>query len=258
MDSLVPDNARQIAPRPSFNVTNPNTTDIAVFEESDGSSLMMIEQRVTYNFRLRDTKIWSDELAKHGLLEEWVTLGTYTFERQAGMRPPVTRVYTFTDWPVKNESMVVTNPKDIVTKALPDLQSLRDDMAATLLELISSIWTGGEAMDAAQAYAPAIFMLQSATDSMAQAKKTAEEAERAAEEEERKRKQNLIMLIVSVVLMVRFPYNSLCYRGNRLLTYRFPVRSHHRHQGRCRDGSGYTCTHHCHYWRAGESWASDV
>ncbi|KAG8623138.1 hypothetical protein KVT40_008114 [Elsinoe batatas] len=185
------------------NGTRSNTTDIALPEHAEDPDLisLMVEDEVTYNFRLRDTRIWTDELAKHGLLEDWVTIGTHSFRRQAGVRPPVYRTYIFTDWPVKNASMTITNPKDIVAKAIPNIDGLRVEMAATLLELMAGNWPNGDTMDTVQAYAPSIFLLQSATDSMAQAKRTAEEAEKAAEEEERKRKQNLILLIVSVVLM---------------------------------------------------------
>lgn len=108
----------------------------------------------------------------------------------------------FTGWPIKNESMVVQNPKDIVTKGLPNIPDLRSDMETTLLEMIGGRWMGGDARDAALAYAPAVFMLQQAVDSMTQAKVLGQQEEKEEEEEERKRKENFILLIISVVFMV--------------------------------------------------------
>ncbi|KAL3462744.1 glycoside hydrolase superfamily [Aspergillus heterothallicus] len=141
-------------------------------------------------------------LANAGLLEDWVDFGDYSIHRtNYGTLPAVHWTLSFTGWPIKNESMVVQNPKDIVTTALPNIPGMRSDMQTTLLEIMGGGWMGGDARDAALAYAPAVFMLQQAVDSMAQAKQLGQEEEEEEEEEERKRKENFILLIISVVFM---------------------------------------------------------
>jgi hypothetical protein len=97
--------------------------------------------------------------------------------------------------------MVVPNPKDIVTKALPSIPSLNSSMQATLLDMKLAQWTNGSLSDPVQAYSTAVFMLMQAVDSMAQAKQLGQKEEKEEEEEE-KRKKNFFLLIVSVVLMV--------------------------------------------------------
>lgn len=109
--------------------------------------------------------------------------------------------FKFTGFPTKNESMVVPNPKDIVTKALPDIPGLITDMKATMLDLMLAQWYNGTSADAAQAYSMPVFMLMQAVENMAEAKKLGTQ-EKQQEEEEEKRKKDFILLIVSVALMV--------------------------------------------------------
>jgi hypothetical protein len=152
---------------------------------------------------LSDKDGFATALANAGLLEDWVDFGDYKIQRtNYNTLPAAHWTLSFTGWPIKNESMVVQNPKDIVTKALPNIPGMRSDMETTLLEIMGGGWMGGDARDAALAYAPAVFMLQQAVDSMAQAKELGQEEEEEEEEEERKRKENFILLIISVVFMV--------------------------------------------------------
>ncbi|KAI9371712.1 hypothetical protein BJX61DRAFT_12353 [Aspergillus egyptiacus] len=151
---------------------------------------------------LTDEDGFAKALAKTGLLEDWVEFGDYEITRHTYLTRP-TRSWTlsFTGWPLKNESMVVQNPKDIVTEGLPNIPGLISDMQVTLLEIMGGSWAGGDARDAAEAYAPAVFMLQQAVEGMAQAKKLGEKEEELEEEEERKKLANLIVTILSVVFM---------------------------------------------------------
>lgn len=111
-------------------------------------------------------------------------------------------IFKFADFPVVNSSMVVPNPKDVVTKGLGNIDNLRLEMQATLMDMILGIWTDGSIQDPAQAYSAPVFMLMEAVDSMKQAKELGEKEEQTEEEEEEKRKKNLILLIVSIVLLV--------------------------------------------------------
>jgi chitinase len=145
--------------------------------------------------------------------QQWVDFGDYYIRRYVSgtkrlllardlpNEPPEYNTLSFTGWPVENKSMVVQNPKDIVTHGLPNIPSLRSDMVSTMLQIMDGTWAGGDSRDAALAYAPAVFLLQQAVDGMAQAKKLGAEEEKKEEEEERKRKEALILLIIGVALV---------------------------------------------------------
>lgn len=107
----------------------------------------------------------------------------------------------FHGWPIRNESMVVNNPKDLVVKGLPNLPALRQDMVAALLQIMGGGWAGGDARDVLLAYSPAVFVLQQAVDSMEQAKELGAQEESAEEEEEEKKRENFILLLIEVALM---------------------------------------------------------
>lgn len=165
------------------------------------------------DLKVRDEDGYNAALASSGLLADWVSFGDYSIHRTNNNdRPATSWTLSFTGWPNKNESMVVTNPKDIVTKGLPNIPTLRSEMASTMLEILGGTWAGGDPSDGALAYAPAVFMLQQAVDSMAQAKELGAQEEKTEEEEERKRKENLILLIIGVVLMVSANFPSLRLR----------------------------------------------
>lgn len=143
-------------------------------------------------------------LAQAGLSPDWVVFGDFQLESDiVSAHGGQKRFYNFTDFPVKNGSMVVTNPKDIVTQALPSIPALNTSMQATLLDMKLGQWTNGSLTDPAQAYSTAVFMLMQAVDDMAQAKQLGQEEEQQ-EEEEAKRKKNFLLMIISVILMVCF------------------------------------------------------
>lgn len=151
---------------------------------------------------LTDENGYSAGLANAGLAPDWVALGDYEIDHDI-TSPHGGRKLTlkFTGFPIENSTMVVPNPKDIITKGLGSIPSLRASMEATLLDIVLGDWSGGSTSDAAQAYSTAVFMLMQAVDGMAQAK-TLGEQEQQEEEEEERRKKDFILLIVSVVLMV--------------------------------------------------------
>jgi hypothetical protein len=159
--------------------------------------------QTTTSLTLTDSDGYNAGLAKAGLSPDWILFGDYTIESESASRRGYKAFYKFSNFPIKNDSMVVPNPKDIVTKALPSIPSLKTSMQATLLDMKLSQWRNGSLTDPAQAYSTAVFMLMQAVDSMAQAKELGEKEEKEEEEEE-KRKKNFILMIVSVVLMVCF------------------------------------------------------
>ena len=160
-----------------------------------------IEEKAT-TLILSDHKAYDTALTNAGIDEDWVEYSTYTYTLDF-VQPHASRrfEYKFADFPTKNASMVVPNPKDIVTEGIGSIPALRTAMQATLLDIMLGQWTNGSVSDAAQAYSVPVFLLMQAIDDMETAKKLGAE-EKKEEEEEEKRKKDFILLIVSVVLMV--------------------------------------------------------
>lgn len=163
-------------------------------------------------FTVTDHDKYIESLGTAGLSPDWVDLGDYEYDRDVS-QPHASRKwkYQFHGFPIENSSMVVPNPKDVVTKGLGSIPDLRRDMVSTLAELMLGQYADNtnrwdkqvttSSADPMMAYSSPVFMLMQAVDSMAQAKELGQE-EKKEEEEEEKRKKDFILLIVSVVLMV--------------------------------------------------------
>jgi len=170
----------------------------------------------TTTLTLTDIDGYNGVLVNAGLTPDWVYFGGHTLHRHyTEGREIISWTYKFLDYPLQNKSMVVQNPKDIITDGLGGIPDLRMSMEATLLGMMLGSWAGGDLSDAAQAYSTPVFMLMQGVDSMAQAKALGqqEEKEEAAEE---KRKKNFILLIISLVLMVSLRLNGSCASMCRL------------------------------------------
>lgn len=153
----------------------------------------------TTALQLADQNGYSAGLAKAGLSPDWVVLGDYDIKREiiAG-RGSANFDLKFTGFPIKNSTMVVPNPQDIVTKGIGSIPALQASIQATMMDIMLGAWQNGSTSDPAQVYSVPVFMLMEAVNSMAQAKQLAEQEKQEEEEQEK----NFIMLIVSVVLMV--------------------------------------------------------
>ncbi len=150
---------------------------------------------------LRDEDGYAAGLIAAGLSPDWVELGPYSFSRTI-TEPHFSHTFYFSGFPIQNTSMVVANPKDIITKGLGDLPTLRADMENAMMDILMGYWPDGDPSDAALAYSVPVFMLMQAVDSMAQAKQIGEEEEQAEEEEEEERKKDFILLILGIVFLV--------------------------------------------------------
>ncbi|GAB7357175.1 hypothetical protein MBLNU459_g8166t1 [Dothideomycetes sp. NU459] len=150
---------------------------------------------------LHDEDGYIRALGDAGLEPDWVVLGDHEVDKSV-VAPHASRKfeYKFSGYPIENSTMVVPNPKDLITKGLGSIPELRASMQATYLEIVLGLYTGGTTMDAAEAYSTPVFMLMQAVDGMAQAKALGAQEEKEEEEEEKRRK-NFILLIVSVVFM---------------------------------------------------------
>jgi chitinase len=169
-----------------------------------------IASEATTTLTLRDTDGYITALTNAGLSPDWVTYGDYEKDHEylSGGRGNINHKYKFANFPVQNTSMVVPNPKDVVTQGLGSIPNLRMEMKATMLEMMLGAWVGGSTSDPAQVYSTPVFLLMEAVDNMAQAKAAGKE-EQKQEADEEKRKKDFILLIVSVVLMVRIPHSCL-------------------------------------------------
>lgn len=157
----------------------------------------------TTKLTLKDKDGYHAALTKAGITPDWVHFGNHEVDKTVFLgRGGANLKYNFSGYPVKKANMVVPNPKDVVTKALPNIPQLRKSMQATLIDIMLGNWVNGSTANAAQAYSMPVFMLVQAVDNMAQAKALGKKEEEIEAEEE-KRKKNFIVLIVSVVLMVR-------------------------------------------------------
>ncbi|KAJ5100662.1 glycoside hydrolase [Penicillium angulare] len=156
-------------------------------------------------WKLIDEDGWQKKLQDEGISDSYVSYGDYTRHQHtdpAGGRGRSEYDYSFENFPIKNDSMVVPNPKDIMSQAVPHIPTLRNDMQATVYDMILGQWIGGTLDDPAQVYSTAVFSIMQAIESMAQAKKLGEEEKEAEEEAAEEKKRNFILMIVSVVLVV--------------------------------------------------------
>lgn len=120
---------------------------------------------------LVDYDDYATALANAGLSPDWAVLGDYQIERDiVSAHGGKKHIYKFTSFPIKNDSMVVLNPKHIVDQGMPNIPGIRSSMQATLMDIQLGQWFNGSTSHAAQAYSTAVFLLMQAVESMAEAK----------------------------------------------------------------------------------------
>jgi len=155
----------------------------------------------TIAMSLTDQNGYHAALQKLGIDPDWVHFGDYTLQgelQEPHGGDPIQ--IQFAGFPVEKTNMKVPNPKNIVEKALPSIPKLRDDMQATLMDILLSQYYNGSTSDAAQAYSTPVFMLMQAVHGMAQAKALGEKQQKIEEQA----KVNIIIDIVSAVLVVSY------------------------------------------------------
>lgn len=157
------------------------------------------------HWKLIDEDGWDKALANKGISVDYVEFGDYTRHQHHepyGGRGRADYDYHFTNFPIKNKTMVVPNPKDIVLKALPHIPDLRMDMQATVFDMMFGQWVGGSLNDPSQVYSTPVFTIIQAIEGMAKAKKLGQEEKDAEEAEKEQKKKDLILTIVSIALIV--------------------------------------------------------
>ncbi|KAF7854741.1 hypothetical protein EAF04_010309 [Stromatinia cepivora] len=150
------------------------------------------------------TGFYADLQENYGIEADWVVLTEVDWNssncipvdglEELVVVPCVTHLEKWFGYPQMADSITITNPKDLFTKAGPAMDQLPLDIAATRLDMILGQWNGS-GTDVIESYAMPVAMASQAIQSMDQVKVLGE----TEKEEEKKR---LILLVLTAVLGV--------------------------------------------------------
>lgn len=118
-----------------------------------------------------------------------------------GTCPPDTGVRDWFGLPQKNDKIEVSDPKDIVTEGIGNLDEVKHNLRSTRLEIMLGVWDG-PVDDVLQVLSVPVFMLGEAVEGMRDAKELGEDQEEWEEEQARDKAKQLILTIVGAVLFV--------------------------------------------------------
>ncbi|WPH01347.1 Hypothetical protein R9X50_00418900 [Acrodontium crateriforme] len=76
---------------------------------------------------------------------------------------------TYLNFPLAADNIIIPNPKDVITQALPNLGSLQNQILATSVDLTTGFYNGSSS-NFLEAYSTPVFMVQQAIQSMQRAK----------------------------------------------------------------------------------------
>lgn len=155
----------------------------------------------TVYYELMDEKGFYDSLsADYGIDRSWVQFGERNFDETCSPVMDKTGCVAvhaeYMGYPVEapTSAITVTNPKDIMTKALPNIQNLTATISVAKIELALGSWLGGTD-DLVQSLSMAVFMLSQAVTSM-------QEVVEVADSYEATQKKKMINDILMGVLLV--------------------------------------------------------
>lgn len=94
-------------------------------------------------------------------------------------------------FPKSSKNITVTNPKDIITKALPTISTLQTTLISRRMDLVTSSWWG-PTDDLLQVISLPVLIIVQGVNSMAQVKAI-------GEDEAREKKKNLILEILGIL-----------------------------------------------------------
>lgn len=141
--------------------------------------------------------------AAYGIDQSWIQFGTQPLDLTCTPAMykdgclPLHRTYT--GFPIKgpDSDIVVSNPKDIMTQALPNMQNLTSTMYAAKIELALGSWLG-TADDVVQSVSMAVFMLSQAVVNMQSVVEIGDSYEAA------EKKKMINDILMGVLLVVPF------------------------------------------------------
>ncbi|EON98175.1 hypothetical protein UCRPA7_6324 [Phaeoacremonium minimum UCRPA7] len=162
--------------------------------------------KYTMTYTLEDSEgFFNDLLSTYGIEQSWVSFGTYANVNNdacggnVGGGGPGSNLdrrcdgidIYFYNYPKVSGNVTVSNPKDIVTAALPSVATLQNTIMARQLDLLFGQWTG-PTDDLIQVISMPVLLMVQAVQSMQSAK---EEAEKEKKEEQKE----LILEILGIV-----------------------------------------------------------
>jgi chitinase len=143
------------------------------------------------------TGFYEDLSTNYGISAEWVAFGekklTGLQQNEGGVGPPS----YWEGFPDAAGDITPTNPKDIVTAALPNMTMLQSTIDSTWMNQMLGQWDGS-GTDPAQVLAMPIALIQQAIDSMAQVKVI------GSAQSDADRKKLILEIITAVLVVVPF------------------------------------------------------
>ncbi|KAM3064854.1 hypothetical protein ACMFMF_011694 [Clarireedia jacksonii] len=134
---------------------------------------------------------------KYGIDPTWIEFGSIESEYCDDVYPEnsgCVQIGTWYGYPQKASTITVTNPKDLVTAAGPNMETIQATIDATYIDTIMGQWTGS-ALDTLQVLAMPVATLKQAISAMAVVKALGEEQKEADEAA----KKNLIIEILGAI-----------------------------------------------------------
>jgi hypothetical protein len=157
---------------------------------------------------LRDREgFFTDLLKKTGVIEEWINFNghkkTVVNCDAEGLEfcQPDTGIREWHKMPQKNDKIEVSDPKEVVTNGLKNLDEVKANLLSTKLEIMLGMWDGS-IDDVIQVMSVPVFMLGEAVEGMKEAKELGEDQEEWEEEQARDKAKQLILTIVGSILFV--------------------------------------------------------
>lgn len=148
---------------------------------------------VTYT--LRDSDGFYNALSStYGIDKSWITFANTETVTRCGRGPGIPCAQTDVSnngVPQAASNISPTNPKDIITQALPQISSLQDEIRARQLDIMSNNW-GNNTEDVAESISLPVFMLSQAIDNMNSVKDI-------AEQEKKEDQIKLVVLILGII-----------------------------------------------------------
>jgi hypothetical protein len=176
---------------PSGNVQTMNCSDISA------SLVMEYVWTITYTL-VNSDGFYNDLETNYGINSSWVELTNVTSKYKQCTESPriscnnIDRTQNEFPVAVPADQIDVPNPKDTVTKAQPDINTLQVVLSSTYLGIAFGTWNGSDD-DASQVLSMPVFMLSQAVQSMQQ-------VDIIGGQVEKEEKKQLILTITSAIL----------------------------------------------------------
>lgn len=144
---------------------------------------------------LRDSEgFWKALSDKTGILQDWIEWGTYEQKTICNPSPCLQLELTVTGMPKLKKEYDISNPKDIVTKAIGNVGNLEVELMARMFDVGMALWLGNNG-EVVTALSMPVFMVENAVEGMDQAKEIGEDVQ----EQEAK---NTLLTVLSVIFLV--------------------------------------------------------